>query len=154
MRTRAHDFLVNDLQLAPDAPGGAVLVTSSSDGTIKTWRWPTLEPLETVDLAPFAGGKVEAHALWTSSDASRVLVGTWDHALLDLEKRNDRWTGRRTPSEAGAVPGARDEAELDSPPRRPALGWHERRRGPGFPAGSPARPSAGRGTGGVPIKED
>ena len=31
-RVRAHDFLVNDLQLAPDAPGGPVLVTSSSDG--------------------------------------------------------------------------------------------------------------------------
>ena len=102
-RTRAHDFLVNDLQLALDAPGGAVLVTSSSDGTIKTWRWPSLEPLETVDLAPFAGGKVEAHALWTSPDASRVLVGTWDHAFLDLEKRNGRWTGRRVPTEAGAV---------------------------------------------------
>lgn len=102
-RTRAHDFLVNDLQLALDAPGGAVLVTSSSDGTIKTWRWPSLDPLETVDLAPFAGRKVEAHALWTSPDASRVLVGTWDHAFLDLEKRNGRWTGRRVPTEAGAV---------------------------------------------------
>ena len=76
MRTRAHDFLVNDLQLAPEAPGGAVLVTSSSDGTIKIWRWPSLEPLETVDLAPFAGGKVEAHALWTSPDARRSFVGT------------------------------------------------------------------------------
>jgi eukaryotic-like serine/threonine-protein kinase len=103
MRTRAHDFLVNDLQLAPDAPGGAVLVTSSSDGTIKTWRWPSLEPLETLDLAPFAGGRVEAHALWTAPDASRVLVGTWDHALLDLSKANGRWTGRRLETEARAI---------------------------------------------------
>lgn len=103
MRTRAHAFLVNDLQLAPDAPGGAVLVTSSSDGTVKTWRWPSLEPLETVDLAPFAGAKVEAHALWASSDASRVLVGTWDHALLDLSRAGGRWTGRRLVTEARAV---------------------------------------------------
>jgi WD40 repeat protein len=103
MRTRAHDFLVNDLQLAPDAPGGATLVTSSSDGTIKTWRWPSLEPLETVGLAAFAGKKVEAHALWTAPDASRVLVGTWDHALLDLVKADGRWTGRRLATEAGAV---------------------------------------------------
>ncbi|HSB63135.1 MAG TPA: winged helix-turn-helix domain-containing protein [Thermoanaerobaculia bacterium] len=102
-RVRAHDFLVNDLQLAPEAPGGAVLVTSSSDGTIKTWRWPSLEPLETVDLTPFAGGKVEAHALWTSPDASRVLVGTWDHALLDLVRADGRWTGRRLATEGGAV---------------------------------------------------
>ncbi len=102
-RVRAHDFLVNDLQLAPEGPGGPVLVTSSSDGKIKTWRWPSLEPLETVDLTPFAGGKVEAHALWTAPDASRVLVGTWAHALLDLAKGNNRWTGRRMPSEAGAV---------------------------------------------------
>ena len=102
-RVRAHDFLVNDLQLAPEGPGGPVLVTSSSDGRIKTWRWPSLEPLETVDLTPFAGGKVEAHGLWTSPDASRVLVGTWDHALLDLAKGSGRWTGRRMPSEAGAV---------------------------------------------------
>ncbi len=102
-RVRAHDFLVNDLQLAPEGPGGPVLVTSSSDGRIKTWRWPSLEPLETVDLTPFAGGKVEAHALWTSPDAGRVLVGTWAHALLDLAKESGRWTGRRMPSEAGAV---------------------------------------------------
>ena len=102
-RVRVHDFLVNDLQLAPDAPGGPVLVTSSSDGTIKTWRWPSLEALETVDLAPFAGEKVEAHALWTAPDASRILVGTWSHALLDLSKTQGRWTGRRMPSEAGAV---------------------------------------------------
>ena len=102
-RVRAHDFLVNDLQLAPEAPGGPVLVTSSSDGTIRTWRWPSLEPLETVDLTPFAGGKVEAHALWTSPDASRVLVGTWARVLLDLAKRDGRWTGRRMATEAGAV---------------------------------------------------
>ena len=103
MRTLAHGFLVNDLQLAPEASGGAVLVTSSSDGTIKTWRWPSLEALETVDLAPFAGGKVEAHALWTAPDACRVLVGTWDHALLDLRKTGGRWTGRRLATEAGAI---------------------------------------------------
>ncbi len=103
MRTRAHDFLVNDLQLAPEAPGGPVLVTSSSDGTVKTWRWPSLEPLETVDLAPFAGGKVEAHALWTAPDARRVLVGTWDHSLLDLSKAGGRWTGRRLATAARAV---------------------------------------------------
>ncbi len=237
MRTRAHDFLVNDLQLAPEAPGGAVLVTSSSDGTIKIWRWPSLEPLETVDLAPFAGGKVEAHALWTSPDARRVLVGTWNHALLDLAKENGRWTGRRLPAEARAVyrlagltklglvagvgiwphevflfdlasghsagagghgaecvlgdgrargrrvrrrrrrrglalhPRAggrrlglvrRGVAAAQRPrpphgvpsPRRPALGWHGRRRGPRFSAGSPSRPAAGCAKGGVSLNQD
>ncbi len=103
MRTRAHDFLVNDLQLARGAPGGPVLVTSSSDGSLKTWRWPELEPLESVDLAPVAGAKVEAHALWVAPDASRVLVGTWDHALLDLSRKDGRWSGRRLATAAGAV---------------------------------------------------
>jgi DNA-binding winged helix-turn-helix (wHTH) protein len=102
-RTQAHAFLVNDVQIAAAAPGGPRLFTSSSDGTLKTWRWPSLEPLETVDLTRFAGEKIEAQALWVSRDGQRALVGTWNHCFLDLHVRDGTWTGRRIETASRAV---------------------------------------------------
>lgn len=102
-RTRAHDFLVNDLRVSPRAPGGALLATTSSDGTLKTWRWPILAPIDAVPLAPIAGRSVEAHALWAAPGGERVLVGTWNHRLLDLSFAAGRWSGRALAVEPSAV---------------------------------------------------
>ena len=102
-RATAHRYLVNDLRVAPRAPDGPTLVTSSSDGTVKTWTWPSLEPKETIDVAALTGRTSELHAVWTAPDLTRVLVGTWDGALVDIANDGALWTARRVPVEGGAV---------------------------------------------------
>ncbi|HEU4663618.1 MAG TPA: serine/threonine-protein kinase [Dokdonella sp.] len=90
-RSRGHDYLVNQIALV-----GASLWSSSSDGTLKRWRWPTLEEEETLDLRSLAATPdLRLHAFWIARDARRALVGTWNRRLLELERGDDgRWSVR------------------------------------------------------------
>lgn len=91
LRTKAHDFLVNDLSVVEGA-AGRELVTSSSDGTVRRWSWPALEPIETVDVAALLGRTVSLHAVAPLPGARRILAGTWSSSLLELAARDGRWT--------------------------------------------------------------
>jgi len=93
LRTKAHDFLVNDLAVVEGA-AGRELVTSSSDGTVRRWSWPSLDPLETIDAAALLGRSVSLHAVWPAPGAGRILAGTWSSSLLELAKRDGRWSVR------------------------------------------------------------
>lgn len=102
LRSKAHDFLVNDV--AVGGSGGArELVTSSSDGTVKRWTWPGLEPIESIDVAALLGGPVSFHAVHVPDGSGRILAGTWDARLLDLTRLPDRWSVRAFPVRSRAV---------------------------------------------------
>jgi eukaryotic-like serine/threonine-protein kinase len=88
-RTRGHDFLINQLWLAPDQ---SALWSSSSDGSLKRWRWPELEITETVDLRQLlAAPELSLHALWFSADQREALVGTWNQRLIRLQRNAQGW---------------------------------------------------------------
>lgn len=101
-RTKAHDFLVNDLAVV-EGEKGRELVTSSSDGTIRRWAWPSLDPLETVDVQELLGRPVSFHAVWPAPGARRILAGTWSSSLLELTSREGRWSVRELPVGSRAV---------------------------------------------------
>jgi DNA-binding winged helix-turn-helix (wHTH) protein/WD40 repeat protein len=102
-RTRAHTFLVNDLQVASGPDGSRELVTASSDGTVKRWGWPGLDERESLDVSRLVGQTVDLHALWVAPGGGRILAGTWNHALVDLVREQGRWTARRLPVRSGAT---------------------------------------------------
>lgn len=102
LRTRAHDFLVNDLTVA-DGPDGRELVTASSDGTVRRWRWPSLDPVATVDAASLLGRKVPLHAVAALPGSLRILAGTWSSSLLELTAREGRWSVKEHPVPSRAV---------------------------------------------------
>jgi serine/threonine protein kinase/outer membrane protein assembly factor BamB len=90
-RSRAHDFLVNQLRLDAD---GQSLWSTSSDGRLKRWAWPDLEELETIDTEDLFGRKYALHAIWMAADRSRALLGTWNRAAVVLSRNeNDDWSG-------------------------------------------------------------
>jgi len=92
-RTRGHDYLVNQLLLA-----GGALWSSSSDGTLKRWRWPTLEEEETIDLRALTGTPdMNLHAFWVDASATHALVGTWNDRLIALDRVDGRWRARTIP---------------------------------------------------------
>ncbi len=93
-RSEAHGFLVNQLRLAGNPPA---LWSSSSDGTLKRWSWPDLALQETLSTRRIFGRRYACHALWISPDGDRVVAGTWDHALLLLDRRNGTWHGETLP---------------------------------------------------------
>jgi len=101
LRTRAHDFLVNDLTVI-DGADGPELVTASSDGTVRRWSWPGVEPVETIDVAALLGREVSLHAIAPLPGARRVLAGTWSSSLLELVARESGWSVREhsVPSKA------------------------------------------------------
>lgn len=100
-RTKAHDFLVNDLAVA-EGRDGRELVTSSSDGTVRRRAWPGLELLETIDTSALLGRPMSLHAVWPAPGTRRILAGSWKSSLLDLAEKDGRWTARehRVPSSA------------------------------------------------------
>lgn len=94
-RSRAHEFLVNQLHLDP---ASGTLWSASSDGALKRWRWPELELLESVDTAEVLGRSYALHALWIDGGGDRVVLGTWNRAVLWLERDGaGGWRGRATP---------------------------------------------------------
>ena len=101
-RTKAHDFLVNDLAVV-EGREGPELVTSSSDGTARRWAWPALELLEKVDAGALLGRPVSLHAVWPAPGSRRLLAGSWNGSLLDLAFREGRWVLRELPVPSRAV---------------------------------------------------
>ncbi len=94
-RARGHSFLVNQMWLAPDE---SALWSSSSDGQLKRWRWPELEPAEQIDLRALTGmPDLALHALWLSHDQQEALVGSWNNRLLHLRRRDGQWQARAIP---------------------------------------------------------
>ena len=101
-RTKAHDFLVNDLAIV-EGEKGRELVTSSSDGTIRRWGWPSLDLLEKIDVQALLGRPVSFHAVWPAPGARRILAGTWNSSLLELTSRAGGWDVRELPVASRAV---------------------------------------------------
>ncbi len=90
-RSRAHGFLVNQLFLRPEEGD---LWSTSSDRSLKRWSWPSLEELETVTTAEVLGQEYSLAALWVAPDGGRVVLGTWNRAILVLERTADgSWSG-------------------------------------------------------------
>ncbi len=82
-RSRAHKFLVTGLWLNPKN-----LWSVSSDGDIKKWSWPDLEPLEVIRISDIIKNrKTSGQSVWSSPDGKRVLVGNWDMGIIALEKK-------------------------------------------------------------------
>jgi hypothetical protein len=102
LRTKAHDFLVNDLAVV-EGEGGRELVTSSSDGTIRRWAWPSLDLVEKLDVQALLGRPVSFHAVWPAPGARRILAGTWNSSLLELTSREGRWSVRELPVASRAL---------------------------------------------------
>lgn len=102
LRTRAHDFLVNDLTVV-DGAEGRELVTASSDGTVRRWSWPGVEPVETIDAAALLGREVSLHAVAPLPGARRILAGTWGSSLLELTARDGRWSVKEHPVPSKAI---------------------------------------------------
>ncbi len=102
LRTKAHDFLVNDLAVV-EGEDGKELVTSSSDGTIRRWAWPSLDALEKIDVQALLGRPVSFHAVWPAPGARRILAGTWNGSLLELATRAGSWSVRELPVRSRAV---------------------------------------------------
>lgn len=87
-RSRGHDFLVNQLQVQ-----GNALWSSSSDGTLKRWHWPTLEAEETIDLRAITGRRLNLHAFHIDASATHALIGTWNNTVVALERAPGKdWT--------------------------------------------------------------
>ncbi len=102
LRTRAHEFLVNDLTVVPYG-GGHQLVTSSSDGTVKKWGWPEIQERETIDVQRMLGHPVSFHAVWSAPEARRILAGTWNSSLLDLSQNGSSWRLQSHPVGSKAI---------------------------------------------------
>ena len=82
-RSQAHEYLINALFFSPSS---RTLWSSSSDGKLKSWRWPQLAELE--EITTGAGNHA---ALWVSDDESLILAGTWKRMLVVLEKSGGPW---------------------------------------------------------------
>lgn len=92
-RTRGHDYLVNQLVLT-----GGALWSSSSDGTLKRWRWPALEEEETIDLRALTGAPdTDLHAFWIDAEAMHAVVGTWNNRLIALDRIDGKWRAKTMP---------------------------------------------------------
>ena len=102
LRTRAHDFLVNDLAVV-DGAGGRELVTASSDGTVRRWSWPGVELVETIDAAALLGREVSLHAVAPLPGARRILAGTWGSSLIELTAHEARWSVKEHPVPSKAI---------------------------------------------------
>jgi len=128
-RSRGHDYLVNQLQLA-----GGALWSSSSDGTLKRWRWPTLEEEETIDLRALTGAAdTSLHAFWIDAAAGRGLVGTWNDRLVALDRVDGHWRAHSMPIDSHGgyhvveVPASGVVAVLGTQPTR-VYAWEPERR--------------------------
>ncbi len=102
LRTRAHDFLVNDLAIV-EGVEGRELVTASSDGSVRRWTWPGLELAESIDVAALLGREISLHAVAPLPGARRILAGTWGSSLLELAGCEGRWSAKEHPVPSKAV---------------------------------------------------
>jgi WD40 repeat protein len=82
-RSQAHEYLINALHFSPST---RTLWSSSSDGKLKSWRWPQLA--EVGEIVTGAGNHA---ALWVNADETLILAGTWKRMLVVLEKAGGAW---------------------------------------------------------------
>jgi len=82
-QVEGHGSLVNQLHLNAEA---GFLWSSSSDGTLRKWSWPHLDPLEEISTRSLLGVKETLQALWVHPREELILAGTWSHRLLALRK--------------------------------------------------------------------
>ena len=87
-RSRAHGFLVNQLALRGNPPA---LWSSSSDGTVKRWSWPSLELAASLATAELLGDSHSLQALWVGDDGERVVAGSWRSKLVVFARKNRKW---------------------------------------------------------------
>lgn len=93
-RARGHEFFVNQIAI------GASPWSASSDGSLKRWRWPELEPAEDIPLRNRIATALELHALWAAPDDAELVAGTWNHRLLRLRREGKGWALASAPFEA------------------------------------------------------
>ena len=93
-RARGHDFFVNQIAI------GASLWSASSDGSLRRWRWPELEPAEDIPLRDRIAATLELHALWAAPDDAELIAGTWNSRLLRLRREGEGWALASAPFEA------------------------------------------------------
>lgn len=93
-RARGHDFFVNQIAI------GASLWSASSDGSLRRWRWPELEPAQDLPLRDRIASTLELHALWAAPDDAELIAGTWNSRLLRLRREGDDWALASAPFEA------------------------------------------------------
>jgi len=79
-RSRAHRFLINALVFEPPDR----VWSCSSDGTLKAWSWPGLEPVGEVAM-----GHLSIGAFWLDPKRGVGFAGTWNHLWLDLKREGD-----------------------------------------------------------------
>ncbi len=99
-RSQAHGYLINQLELHRDS---ASLWSSSSDGTVKRWGWPEPAARESLDTTQLFGRRYSLQALWVSAREDRLLVGSWNHALLELRRADGAWKGQALPVASQAL---------------------------------------------------
>ncbi len=111
-RSRAHDFLINQLFLAA---GGQAIWSTSSDHSLKRWSWPDLEETENIRTEDVVGEALSLGALWVSPDEQRVFLGTWNRkALLIQRHKGGPWTGRSFPFDSFGGYAIADLGDLDA----------------------------------------
>ncbi len=59
----------------------------SSDGTVRPWSWPALGFLEKIDVQALLGRPVSFPAVRPAPGTRRILAGTWNSSLLELDVR-------------------------------------------------------------------
>jgi len=97
-RSRAHDFLVNDLFVQVQPPS---LWSASSDGTVKKWAWPSLEEVLSISTSDIADQKYRLQCVWVDPEESTIVAGTWNSAFLVVRRGGAKsWTAKvhRIPS--------------------------------------------------------
>ncbi len=85
-RAHLHKYLVN--HILPE--GDKFFWTSSSDGTLKKWSLPDLKNLYTLKLEGYNFSFFMKHR-----EGRKALLGTWNNAILYLERRNGKWEVRK-----------------------------------------------------------
>lgn len=107
-RSRVHKFLVTGIWLTKKS-----LWSVSSDGDIKEWSWPDLEPIHVFRVSEMLNNrKTSCQSVWSNPKGRQVLVGCWDMGIIALEKKEGReyyWTHYQTIAkviyQAAQVPG-------------------------------------------------
>jgi len=82
-RSTAHKYLINYLSNCGVPPK---LWSSSSDGYIKSWSIPDLQEISSLSLNERLKGNFSLHAFWISPDEKKMLIGTWNHKLIYIDK--------------------------------------------------------------------
>ncbi len=71
---------------------------------MKRWAWPNLEEEASLSAREIFGRDYALGAIWVADDEETILAGTWNKALLALEKGADgSWAGRAHPVASGGL---------------------------------------------------